>query len=567
MKKLFAAVAFGLVLGVSQAATSATFVDVPEHHWAADAIQRLGDAGLVEGYKDGTYKGDRPMTRYEYAMVVDRLVQMLNKVYCTQEECKVVPPAVPTAPGITPAVPGAAGVSIDPKEFEEMKTIVKKLAAEFRDELAALKVKVDENSSRITKLEDDVKNSRISNIKVSGSIRQRVDMLDSDATDAAAANQIEHMYGYAKNPLNALKFDTGYEMYASLAFTGKAGDNVDFYLGLDKSIRTSPMGYDSGNDENGELVINGAYADLDFTQSVKELDVFKFRMGYQGGSYGPYGLTSDLAGITSIPALKVDIAKDILTLSAIAGASNIDGDCDTFADGTQQCPIGMGSSDKDLYAAGRAGLDLSFAQVGYNTLISGIGEEKAWGADITIPLLTKSPFLKEARAEYLNVTDRDTNAAIAANLKSESFIVGLDVYKTEKSGLTVSYADLPAAVSLSSLDTNPFTESDSTCGLGLDVSPTNCYSFDNDKTLFPAGFEGVAVQARYTVLGDVELGAKALLGNYAGGTLDGQNYTGYGALSVAKPINDKSKVRFEYMQQGKDPILLNRVRGELLINF
>jgi len=110
------------------------------------------------------------------------------------------------------------------------------------------------------------------------------------------------------------------------------------------------------------------------------------------------------------------------------------------------------------------------------------------------------------------------------------------------------------------------------CPLGLDVSGPFCISYESGKMLFPAGFEGLGFEANYKVFGDVELGGKAVLGNFAGGSyggtsLDGKKYPGYGAVSVTKPINSDSKFSVEYMQQGKDPIILNRVRGELLINF
>jgi hypothetical protein len=53
----------------------ALFPDIPENHWAYDAIKVLAGNGVVEGYKDGQFKGDRMMTRYEFAMIVYRAMQ------------------------------------------------------------------------------------------------------------------------------------------------------------------------------------------------------------------------------------------------------------------------------------------------------------------------------------------------------------------------------------------------------------------------------------------------------------------------------------------------------------
>ena len=46
------------------------FSDVPAGHWAYAAVAKLAAAGIVDGYPDGTYKGDRTMTRYEMAQIV-----------------------------------------------------------------------------------------------------------------------------------------------------------------------------------------------------------------------------------------------------------------------------------------------------------------------------------------------------------------------------------------------------------------------------------------------------------------------------------------------------------------
>lgn len=46
------------------------FSDVPAGHWAYDAVNKLAAEGVVEGYPDGTYGGDRLMTRYEMAQIV-----------------------------------------------------------------------------------------------------------------------------------------------------------------------------------------------------------------------------------------------------------------------------------------------------------------------------------------------------------------------------------------------------------------------------------------------------------------------------------------------------------------
>ena len=68
-KKLVMALA--MALGVSGTALAANpFSDLPAGHWAYGAVAKLAAAGVVDGYPDGTFKGDKTMTRYEMAQIV-----------------------------------------------------------------------------------------------------------------------------------------------------------------------------------------------------------------------------------------------------------------------------------------------------------------------------------------------------------------------------------------------------------------------------------------------------------------------------------------------------------------
>lgn len=51
------------------------FADVPQNHWAYAAVQDLANRGLVNGYEDGLFKGNRTLTRYEFAQVVYNAIQ------------------------------------------------------------------------------------------------------------------------------------------------------------------------------------------------------------------------------------------------------------------------------------------------------------------------------------------------------------------------------------------------------------------------------------------------------------------------------------------------------------
>ena len=63
--------AMAMALGVSATAFAANpFSDVPAGSWAYGAVAKLAAAGIVDGYPDGTFKGERTMTRYEMAQIV-----------------------------------------------------------------------------------------------------------------------------------------------------------------------------------------------------------------------------------------------------------------------------------------------------------------------------------------------------------------------------------------------------------------------------------------------------------------------------------------------------------------
>ena len=124
--------AMAMALGVTASAYAANpFSDVPAGHWAYDAVNKLAAAGVVDGYPDGTYGGDKLMTRYEMAQIVAKAM--------------------------------AKGANVD------------KLAAEFADELDSLGV-------RVANLE-----KKADNVKITGQARFSYKDVDGDVDGATAA--------------------------------------------------------------------------------------------------------------------------------------------------------------------------------------------------------------------------------------------------------------------------------------------------------------------------------------------------------------------------------------------
>ena len=71
--------ALAVAMSVTAVAAANPFSDVPAKHWAYASVTKLEKAGIVEGYGDNTYRGDRTMTRYEMAQIIARALANSEK--------------------------------------------------------------------------------------------------------------------------------------------------------------------------------------------------------------------------------------------------------------------------------------------------------------------------------------------------------------------------------------------------------------------------------------------------------------------------------------------------------
>ncbi|MGB4273571.1 MAG: S-layer homology domain-containing protein [Bacillota bacterium] len=132
-----------LVIALAVPAAAGPFADVPQHHWAYEAVKQLAAYGLVIGFPDGEFKGNEPLTRYQMAMVIARLLVSLDaQIKAEIEAAKTVIPEAP-AP-----VEVEKEVIVEQPVIEKVieKTIVEKLETEALEALEA----------RIAALEGDV---------------------------------------------------------------------------------------------------------------------------------------------------------------------------------------------------------------------------------------------------------------------------------------------------------------------------------------------------------------------------------------------------------------------------
>ena len=138
MNKKFLTAALAAALScttVSAFAAANPFADVPRDHWAYDAVAELADEGIIEGYGDGTYRGENEITRYEMA-------QMVAKAMAKEDQANA-----------------------------QQKAMIDRLAAEFSEELNNLGV-------RVANLED-----RVDNVKWTGELRYTYERTSGDFLD------------------------------------------------------------------------------------------------------------------------------------------------------------------------------------------------------------------------------------------------------------------------------------------------------------------------------------------------------------------------------------------------
>lgn len=135
-KKMITALATMFMLGVAGSAFAGPFADVPAGHWAYGAVNKLAASGIVDGYGDGTFKGDKTITRYEMAQIVAKAMEHSNKADASD------------------------------------KALIDKLASEYAQELDSLGV-------RVTALEN-----KVGNIKWTGQVREWYQNIDEPKSRA-----------------------------------------------------------------------------------------------------------------------------------------------------------------------------------------------------------------------------------------------------------------------------------------------------------------------------------------------------------------------------------------------
>jgi len=177
MKKYSIVIAMVLVLALTVSTFAASFADVPSNHWAYEAVNKLVAAGLIQGYPDGTFKGQNDLTRYEIAVMLARLLNdieearaelvdqvdfMVNDALISAnsglsaaeaEEVQAIVAAVIAKNAPEEVVVEAPEDVLTQAEADAVAILVDVLSVEFASELADLGVQVADLEARTAALE------------------------------------------------------------------------------------------------------------------------------------------------------------------------------------------------------------------------------------------------------------------------------------------------------------------------------------------------------------------------------------------------------------------------------
>ncbi len=146
-------VAVALMLSFAAVASASPFPDVPAYHWAYDAVRAVADLEIYEGYPDGEFKGDDPLSRYESALVVARLLTVVDaKIRNEIDAATIQAGDEDLREAVTRIIvesgDGLTGPEVEAR-FEEFVAALQALRSEFSSELSTLGVRVDSVDSLI----------------------------------------------------------------------------------------------------------------------------------------------------------------------------------------------------------------------------------------------------------------------------------------------------------------------------------------------------------------------------------------------------------------------------------
>jgi len=450
------------------------FQDVPTTHWAYPALQKLAAAGVLEGYPPtGNYIGQRPMTRYEFAVAIARILDKITVV--GPDGPKVdLQPLIDENNRQNTRIAALEARPIPDITRREVQDLIDQLRREFADELARLGARVDTLETRVTTLENRV--TPPPRLTIAPSILHRTGYANYIANPGGVGRVfLRPDLGLPNQPAPTNNVDTprgssygdttANRKFSYTDFEVRLTDRVSDRLSLNAAIRSLGSNQEDpwvGNND-GNLIVREASASIDISdRKILGLKGGNLTLGRQLTKTG-LGLLYDNQ-LSPTDQAKGEFTLGPLSLTGFVGTQNnvavgnnsvgsnpyaTQGSVfflDTGIPGAEgstgfaSASLGVTPAD-DNESLARVSANLFRISgrpvtVGYTHMFDGFRSEKGQSVDISLPLFNRTIGIEYVRqGQFADGTDTDD----VAGGRPDAFYANVNVLRTSILDLNVGY--------------------------------------------------------------------------------------------------------------------------------
>ena len=453
MRKLIVVAVLAVIVAAPVFAQANPAQTVPFDHWAYDAVQQLVDKGIIIGYPDGTFKGDRAMTRYEFAMAISRLLDVIPQA----GEGKIGPqgPQGPAGPAGAAGAAGAAGPAgpagaagpAGPQgpqgvvDEAKIAALVNRLCDEFKNELKDLRGDVDaltddvaDLADRVTYLEEQAKGP-----KVFGWIDYRMALTSGEFGDCG------------------LSFDnTTDNMTAMVGLQGKITDDLSGRIALKVRDTDSPVEYATTSFPMSAYLNDYWEEKLYLDEAVLVANsrfllpaTWSFGRQYQSYAMGLL-VDNERQSQQGVRLQVADIFNTSVDLDVFGGGVGEFVSDDADFNEWYNFPNVYGSYN-DGYISARAAYSRPTWAVGFNWLQDGVNNEQGWSADLSAQV-----WGRDVRVEVAQQLKR-WNAAEPTD-DDMAIMASADIWRGNNWRLTGFYSDVETQYDIQYSILHPYYE-------------------------------------------------------------------------------------------------------------
>ena len=403
---------------------------VPFAHWAYDAVEYLVDSGVFRGYPEGQFNGDRPLTRYEFAVTISQLLDTMARSGSTSGATGPAgragldgapgPPGPAGQPGAA-GQPGPQGPQGSPAPNDQIAEIIVGLMREFENELAAIEMDAGELGSAVADLDD------------------RVTTIESRPKFPVVTGSVDYRIGVIAGLTLDSEFDA---LTTTLGFEGAFRDDAWARLVLKHTDCRQPLSALGVETQQGPLII-APVGPPDASRGYDNDDVYLDEAWIRFPGSWPTAAEWTLGRQYQRYGLGLVVDNDRLSQQGIHGRF------DNLFGGNVSAQLFLGSDNygplpdpfeglKNGYASACVGYGQEDWSISVPWLINGysadtgLGDlysEKAWGVDLWWRFLGE----RELRAEYARLTEHANRPTSShpENPSPEALIVTADLWNDD----------------------------------------------------------------------------------------------------------------------------------------